>query len=260
MVIKFVRCATWLLGKRRRSINRLLENFTFGLSATWAAWREARPDAMLVETWPLFGVTFPALLARWWRVPFLLYVKDVYPEVAEKTGLIRSNGLVARFCRFWDRRLCMSSGKVIVISEGMRDLMARSRGLLDDRFAVIPDWIDPAEFVPQKIDNAWRREQNIPMGTLVAMFGGTLGYVSGVEILVEVARLLRERRDLLIICIGEGIKKRQYMIEECRSLGLVNIRFLPFNRGQRIAEVQGAANVTVLTMRPDIPKRVFLRN
>jgi len=81
------------------------------------------------------------------------------------------------------------------------------------------------------------------------MFGGTLGYVSGVEILVDVARLLRERRDMLIVCIGEGIRKRQ-MIEQCRSLGLENIRFLPFQPRQRIAEVQGAANVTVLTMRP----------
>jgi colanic acid biosynthesis glycosyl transferase WcaI len=246
---KLVRCANWLLGRRRRTIDRLLENFTFGLSATWAAWREARPDAMLVETWPLFSVTFPALLARWWRIPFLYYVKDVYPEAAEKTGFISNNGLFARFCRFLDRRLCLSSAKVIVISESMRDLIAHSRGLSTDRFAVIPDWIDPDEFVPQSIDNAWRREQNFPNGTFVVMFGGTLGYVSGAEILVDVARLLRERRDILIVCIGEGIRKRR-MIEQCRSLGLENIRFLPFQPRQRIAEVQGAANVTVLTMRP----------
>ena len=196
-----------------------------------------------------FSVTFPALLARWWRIPFLYYVKDVYPEAAEKTGFISNNGLFARFCRFLDRRLCLSSAKVIVISESMRDLIAHSRGLSTDRFAVIPDWIDPDEFVPQPIDNAWRREQNIPNGTFVVMFGGTLGYVSGAEILVDVARLLRERRDILIVCIGEGIRKRR-MIEQCRSLGLENIRFLPFQPRQRIAEVQGAANVTVLTMRP----------
>jgi colanic acid biosynthesis glycosyl transferase WcaI len=138
---------------------------------------------------------------------------------------------------------------VIVISEGMRDLMAQSRGISNDRFAVIPDWIDPNELVPQPIDNAWRREQNIPNATLIAMFGGTLGHVSGVEVLVDVARLLREKRDMLILCVGEGIRKRP-MIEQCRSLGLENIRFLPFQPRWRIAEVQGAANVTVLTMRP----------
>jgi glycosyltransferase involved in cell wall biosynthesis len=200
---RLVRCANWLVGERRRHINRLLENVTFGLSATWAAWHETRPDVILVETWPLFGVVFPALLARWWRIPFLYYVKDVYPEAAEKTGLIRGDGLVARFCRLWDRCLCLSSAKVIVISETMRDLMAGSRDISNGRFAVIPDWIDPADFLPQPIDNAWRHEQNLPKGTFVAMFGGTLGEVSGVEVLVEVARLLRDRPNVLILCVGE---------------------------------------------------------
>lgn len=246
---RLVRCANWLVGQRRRNADRLLENLTFGLSATWAAWHEPRPDVMLVETWPLIGVQFPALLARFWQIPFLYYVKDVFPEAAERTGLIRSNGLLARFCRLWDRQLCLSSSKVVVISETMRSLMAQSRGLTNDRFAVIPDWAEPADFVPQPIDNAWRREQNISKDTFIAMFGGTLGHVSGVDGLVEVACLLRDRRHMLIMCIGEGVRKRE-MVEQCQSLGIENIRFLPFQPRERIAEVQGAANVTLLTMLP----------
>jgi colanic acid biosynthesis glycosyl transferase WcaI len=244
-----VRCANWLVGEGRRSVNRLLENLTFGLSASWAVWREPRPDVILIETWPLVGVQLPALLARLLRIPWCYYIKDVYPEAAEETGLIGRNGPVARSCRFWDRCLCLSSAKVIVISESMRDLMARSRNLSNDLFAVIPDWIDPSGFVPQLIDNAWRQEQNIPKDTFVAMFGGTLGQVSGVEVLVEVARLLRDKPNLLILCIGEGVRKRQ-MIERCRSLGLENIRLLPFQPRERLAEVQGAANTTILTVRP----------
>jgi colanic acid biosynthesis glycosyl transferase WcaI len=247
---KLVRCANWFVGERRRSVNRLLENLTFGLSATWAAWRELRPDVILIETWPLLSVQLPALLSRLLRIPWLYYVKDVYPEAAEKTGLIRADGVMARLCRFWDRCLCLSSGKVIVISESMRDLMVRSRDLSNERFTVIPDWIDPADFLPQPIDNAWRREQQIPRETFVAMFGGTLGQVSGVEVLVEVARLLRDRPNLLILCIGEGVRKQQ-MIDLGRSLGLENIRFLPFQPRERLAEVQGAANATILTMRPE---------
>lgn len=246
---RLVRCANWFVGERRRSVNRLLENLTFGFSAIWAAWREPRPDVILIETWPLLGVQLSALLARLLRVPWLYYVKDVYPEAAEKTGLICADGVMARVCRFWDRCLCLSSARVIVISESMRDLIARSRDLSNERFAVIPDWIDPADFLPQPIDNSWRREQQIPRDAFVAMFGGTLGQVSGVEVLVEVARLLRDRPNLLILCVGEGVRKLQ-MIERCRLLGLKNIRFLPFQPRERLAEVQGAANVTILTVRP----------
>ena len=249
---KRVRCANWLLGKHRHPINRLLENITFGLSAAWAAWREGRPDLFLVETWPLFAVTFTAVLAHCWRVPFLYYVKDIYPEAAERTGLIRSDSLVARFCRLWDRYLCQSSAQVIVISDSMRKLLTHGRKLRETQFTVIPDWQDANDFPPQPIESAWRREHGIPADAFVAMYGGTLGKVSGAEVLLEVAKLLRDRHDILVICLGEGLLK-QGMIDQCRSLGFDNIRFLPFQPRARLGEVQSSANVTLLTMRPGYP-------
>jgi len=246
---RLVRCANWLIGKRRRSLDRVLENITFGFSAAYAMFREGRPDVVIVNTWPLFAVQFAALLARLWRVPFLYYVQDVYPEAAERVGLLRHRGPVARLCRFWDSRICRSSAKVIVISNSMRDLMAVSRRLPDSHFAVIPNWLDPKDFTVHPIDNAWRREQDIPTHTFVAMFGGTLGLVSGAGILIEVARLLRDRPDVLIVCVGEGVHKSP-MIDQARFLELQNIRFLPFQPRERVPEVQGAANVTLLTMQP----------
>ena len=246
---KIRRCANWLIGRNRRSVNRLLENITFGLSSTWSAWREGRPDVLIAETWPLFATQFVLLLAQWWRVPFLYYVQDVYPEAAERVGALKEGSAIARLCRLLDRHICLSSTKVIVISDSTRDLMAASRGLPASHFAVIPNWSDAREFTVQPIDNSWRREQCIPAQTFVAMYGGTLGLVSGVGILIDVARLLRDRPDVLIVCVGEGVEKA-HMIDEARGLGLQNIRFLPFQPRDRVPEVQGAANVTLLTMQP----------
>jgi colanic acid biosynthesis glycosyl transferase WcaI len=248
--LRIIRCPNWLIGSERRPWNRFLENATFGLFSALNAAREIRPDVLILETWPLLAAQACMWLVRWQQIPILYYVKDVYPEAVERTGVLKEGGILANLCRAWDRRLCLQSSKVIVISETKRDLLLGSRRIPQERIAVIPDWIDPTEFVPQSIDNAWRREQNIPKDTFVAMFGGTLGYVSGVEILIEVARLLRDTRNLLIVCIGEGVRKR-LMIEQRRSLGLENIPFLPFQPRERIAEVQGAANVTLFKVRPE---------
>ena len=245
---RLIRCVNWLVGSRRRKIDRLLENITFGLAAALAAWRQGCPDVLIVETWPLFAVYFAVTLARWWRVPLVYYVKDVYPEALESLGFIRPGGRVARVCRALDKHLCRHSARIVVISESMRDLMSASRGIAADRFAVIPDWLDAADFAPQATDNEWRREQRIAPETFVAMFGGSLGFVSGVEMLVEVAQLLRHKPEVLIVCVGEGVCK-QRMIRLSSQLGLENLRFLPFQPRERIAEVQGAADVTLLTMR-----------
>jgi len=249
---RLTRCANWFVGKRRWTPNRILENITFGLSSSWAAWRDGRPDLLLIESWPLLATAISALLAKLWRVPYVYYVKDIYPEAAERFGLIPADGIIARICRNWDRRICLGSAKVIVISESMRELLAASRALPADRFAVIPDWIDAADFQIHPMHNAWRREQTISATVFVAMFGGTLGHVSGAGILVDAAALLRDEKNILMICVGEGVRKSS-MQEQARRLALENIRFLPYEPGERVPELQAAANATILTTQPGYP-------
>ena len=246
---KVVRCPHWLIGPTRRLINRVLENLTFGVSATWAAWRQGRPDVLIVETWPLFGVQCAALLARWWRIPFLYYVQDVYPEAAVHAGYLSADSWVAGALRAWDRKLCMQSAKVITISPAMSSILSTTRRLSFDHLAVIANWQDSAEFKMQTFSGRWREEQHIPSTAFVAMFAGTMGHVSGVECLVSVADILRDQPDILIICVGEGIRKAE-MEEGAAALRLDNIRFLPNQTRERLVEMQQSANVMLLTMHP----------
>ena len=110
--VSVVRCATWLIGAKRRLWNRVMENLTFGISSVLNAWRLGRPDVLVLETWPLLAVQIGTWLGRWWRVPVVYCVQDVYPEAAEGAGLVQSRGLLSRFLRTWDRRLCLKSAKV----------------------------------------------------------------------------------------------------------------------------------------------------
>ena len=244
-----VRCANWLLGNRRRHVNRILENITFGLSSAWAAWKEGRPDVIIIETWPLFAAQFAASLANWWRVSYLYYVQDVYPEVTEGAGIFATGGALARICRSWDRSLCSRSASVVVISETMRNLIAANRQLPQEHFTVIPNWIDESKFPVWHGESAWRPSQGIRNDVFIAMFAGTLGHVSGVDVLVEVAALLQEE-DLLILCIGEGVQKPA-MLNEASRKRLNNIRFLPFQPSERVPEIQASCEVALLTMHPD---------
>jgi len=245
-----VRCANWLIGKRRRMLNRVLENVTFGASSTLAALREGRPDLIIIETWALFAATFSALLARSWRVPYLYYVKDLFPEAAEQAGILRPGGRLTGALRSWDRRLCMHSESTVVISEPMRALLAANRKLPESFFTVIPDWIDESAFSVWKGENAWRRSLGISDDIFVAMFAGTLGHVSGAEVLVEVANILKSKKNLLLLCVGEGVRKSQ-MAADAMRLGLDNIVFLPFQPAERVPEVQASCQVALLTVHPN---------
>jgi colanic acid biosynthesis glycosyl transferase WcaI len=241
------RCSHWLIGRERQVLSRVLENVTFGITSAWAALRRGRPDVLVIETWPLFAVQCCALLAQWWNVPFVYYIQDVYPEALEQSNYLRSRSLAARILRRWDARLCRQSAKIVVISPSMFNLVKESRNLAAEKLTVISNWQDATEFSAQSIGATWRAEQGISPSTFVAMFAGTLGHVSGAEVLVEVADLLRQHRSTLILCVGDGVRK-QGMLEKARVLGLDNIRFLPFQPRERVVEVQQSADVMLLTM------------
>lgn len=245
-----VHCANWLIGKRRRIVNRLLENVTFGLSSTWAALKEGRPDLIIIETWALFAVSFSAVLAMLWGAPYIYYVQDLFPEAAEQAGLVDPKGGLVRIFRSWDRALCLRSARTIVISERMRNLLARNRNLPDDKISVVSNWIDESTFPVWHGENEWRRSQGISDDAFVAVFAGTLGYVSGAEVLVEVARILQADSRILLLCIGEGVRKESMILEASR-LKLDRIRFFPFQPADRVPEIQASCQVALLTMHPN---------
>ena len=245
--VSVVRCATWLIGAKRRLWNRVMENLTFGISSVLNAWRLGRPDVLVLETWPLLAVQIGTWLGRWWRVPVVYYVQDVYPEAAEGAGLVQSRGLLSRFLRTWDRRLCLQSAKVIAISDTMRDLLCRNRAIAPARIAVIPNWVDRDEFPREIRSDSWRREMGVAPDVFVAMYAGTMGLASGADVLVDVAKRLEARSHVLILCIGEGLLKRR-MTRDAGRANLRNIRFEPFQPRHRLAEVQAAADTMLLTL------------
>lgn len=215
-----IRCPNWLLDARRRSWNWLLENITFGLTSTWAAWREGRPDVMLIETWPFFAVRFNLWLARYWKAPAVYYVKDMCPEPLEYAGFLPRDGAAASILRAWDRRLCSGSSRAVVISEGMKRLLCQSRDLPEEKVTVIADWVDLSLFSPLAIDNGWREEIGISPRTSLVLFAGTLGHVSGAGVGRVVRHILRETQHVWYEMLADsgleemGIRGRSFAAKQ----------------------------------------------
>ena len=248
--VHVVRCPTLLIGPARRAWNRMLENATFGIASSVTMALEKRPDVLLLETWPLAAVQLSIWGAKLRGVPVLYYVKDLYPETLENSGLVAKGGYLACALYRWDRRLCLASSKVIVISNKMRDALLERRHLPEEHVVVVPDWIDEREFRTFPRDNAWRSEKSIESSVFVALFAGTLGIVSGAEVLIETAARLRGRPEILLCCVGQGVLKDR-MVSEAKKRGLTNLRFEAFQSRDRVPEMQAAADVCLLTMRQD---------
>lgn len=244
--VTIVHVCSWLIGKRRRVVNRLLENLSFGLSSAVALLVMRRPDVVVMETWPVAAQLLGLCAARLRGIPLVNYIQDVYPEALTAAGILQPHSRAARLLKRLDRLVCARSARNVVVSEEVAGDLARSRELDPSRFSVISNWLDLETVGPSAGGDSWRREFGLGPDEFVCMFAGTMGYASNVGILVEVAEFLRPHEGIRIVCVGQGVAKPR-MECEIAARGLRNLMLLPFQPRERVPDMQSAADVLLLT-------------
>jgi colanic acid biosynthesis glycosyl transferase WcaI len=176
------------------------------------------------------------------------YIADLWPESTRTAGLLRE-GPLYRLMRKTDSLLCRLSDAISTLSLALRRAI-EDRGIPARKVEVIPFWLDPGKVSPQDRDNAWRRAQGIGPEQFVALYAGTIGFISGAGILVEVARRLRDRPDIVLLVVGEGPVKEPLQART-QEAGLTNLRFLPFQPAEDLSPMQASADVGLITLLPE---------
>ena len=174
-------------------------------------------------------------------------VYDMYPDLAIDSGEIRNSQVIAA-ARRAERAQYRLSDRVLVLSDGFRRKL-EARGVPPEKLVVIPVWLDTNEIVPRGRDNAWRRRQGIDPGCRVVLYAGTIGLVSGARVVLAAAERFRGRDDVLFLFVGEGRVKDE-LERAARASGLQNMRLLPFQPREDLADVQASADVSLVTLAP----------
>lgn len=234
------------------------------LAMFWRALRQVRGgDEMLVVTTPPF-VPFLMRLVAWLRGAELdLLVHDVYPEVLAVTGVVRNGGIAYRTIDRLTRRLVRRCRRIIVLSEGMRDLVAAKLGGHDVPIHVVPNWGDVDAIRPRpRADNRLLQELGIA-DRFVVQYGGNIGRTHGAELLVEAATGMRDGggADVHFLVIGEG-SRRPRLEQLAGDRGLDNIRFLDRQPDDQFTESINACDLAMIMLEKgmagvSVPSRMY---
>lgn len=229
---------------KRTLLLRAVDFMSYMFSATWVALTARRPDVIVVETDP----PLLCLLAPWLRRRHanrsIVYLQDIYPEVAVALGKFREGRLTG-----WLRRRLLAvyrqADAVIVLSRDMRQFLI-DLGVAAEKIAVLPNWADTATIVPRKSDNRFREELNAD-DRLVAMYSGNLGLCQDLDVVIDAAERLRDRPEILFVLVGRGASRAR-LESRVAQRGLHNVRFVDFQPRQYLAESLSAADVHLVPL------------
>lgn len=240
--MEVIRLYVYANSKKEQMINRLLSYLSFNFLATMTnILIDTSYDVILCTNGSFFTGVTAHLIGGPKGVPFIYNVQDLYPDVPVKAGQLRNKQAIAVLNRI-ERFMYKKASHVTVISPSLhRNLLGK--GVSREKLSVIPNFVDTSFIRPLPKKNEFSVKHNLTDKFVIA-HAGNIGYVYDLEALLDAAKLLIEKKDILFLIIGEGVAKRD-LVKKAQKLNLSNVRFLPFQPKEDLPWIRASSDVQV---------------
>jgi len=226
-------------------LSRVISFLTFMATSVLVGIRAGRPDVVMGTTPPIFQAVSAWLLAVLHRRPFLLEVRDLWPEFAIDIGLLKNRALI-RIARWLEGFLYERADCLLVNSPAYRDYMIE-KGITPTKIRLIPNGVDPDMFHIAACGKPIRDRYHLGE-KFVATYAGAIGMANDIDVILKAAEILIPRNDIQILIVGDG-KERSRLEAEANRLGLRNVTFTgPYPKSQ-MADVLAASDACIAILR-----------
>lgn len=232
-------------------LKRTLNYLVFALMSVLVSLRAGRADVVVGTTPQFFAGVAGAVVARLKRAPFVLEVRDLWPDSVVQLGQLRQRWLV-RALEGIESALYRSAAGIVVVTNAFADHIA-GRGIPRSRIAFVPNGIDPDLFRPRTAGPTERAllQQHGLEGKFLVGYVGTLGLAHGLVTLIDAAERLRDVEDVAFLLIGDGADRARLEAESARR-GLRNVHLLGLRPRAEIPSWLSVLDLTLVLLR-DLP-------
>jgi len=251
---------SWIYVSATKSIfTRLLNYFSFVWSSYWRGRRLQSFDYLMVESPPLFLGYSAMALSKKLNAKLIFNVSDLWPESAEKLGLVTNKALLKMAYKL--EKKCYTTSALIT-GQTMGIVNDIKHRFPDKKVSWLPNGVDISFYNPEKTpDNDFRKINGFKKDDVIFFYGGILGYAQGLEIIIEVAKELKNTSAQFVIQ-GAGPEK-EYLRSLHNKYSLQNIHFLDPVEKSEMPGILKSVDVAVVPLKKlelfkgAIPSKIF---
>lgn len=178
-----------------------------------------KPDVVIGSSPHLLTPLAAYWVARRWRAPFVVELRDIWPESAIQMGLLRRRHPVAMGLQFLERMIYRKAVRIVSLLPCVQEHIA-SCGASPEKVVWIPNGVDLTRF-----EGLEKHRPNAPNGFCL-MYLGAHGQANALDTVLEAAHLLAQRgySGIRFVLVGDGPEKRGLMALAAQK-GLSNVEF-----------------------------------
>lgn len=250
--LRVLRCPLWVpaqvTGKKRMlHLASFAASSAIGLLFTLV---RQRPDVMVLIAPTMACAPAALMLGKLFRIPVWLHVQDFEVDAMHAMGLVKQTGTLRRLALACESWIMKRFDQVSSISDNM---VARlhDKGVDASRTARFPNWVDISTIRPQTAahtPNRIRDQLQVTPDQTLVLYAGNLGQKQGIEVVIDAAKQLSHRKDIVFAFVGAGSALADLQV---RAEGLAHVRWLPLQPIELLNELLNAADIHVLPQRAD---------
>jgi glycosyltransferase involved in cell wall biosynthesis len=230
-------------------------------SAIWYARRSSTPD-VVVATSPQFF----AAVAGWWiarqkGVPFVLEIRDLWPESIVAVGAMERN-IIIRFFEQIEQFLYREADRIVPVTDAFKRAIV-DKGIPADKVSVIKNGVDLTRW-DEPLDEeklARLQEKHEIENKFVASYIGTIGMAHRADVLLEAAEQCDDP-DVVFMVVGTGAQ-REALEARQNELQLSNFRLVDTVPKEEVPYLLALTDASVVHLRDSalfktvIPSKIF---
>lgn len=241
---------------------RLIDYFSFMFMAALIAPFQRRPD-IVIGTSPQF-FTLPAawFAAKVKRVPWILELRDLWPESVKTVGAM-DDSLLIRLAERLEIFLYRSADRIVTVTHAFKRVL-QDRGIDGGKISVVTNGVDLSRYAPRPRDGELVRKLDLE-GKTVGGYVGTHGMAHGLCTLLDAAEIAQSDSalsDLVLLFVGDGAHRRELEALAAKRK-ISNVRFVGAVSKQDIARYWSLLDFSIVHLKDDplfttvIPSKIF---
>jgi len=220
--VKVIHVWTYIAANKG-TLRRILNFVSYMFSAIFFTLFTKRPD-VIIATSPQFFCGWAGLIvSKLRRIPFILEIRDIWPESIQAVGAMKS-GLLLRILEWMELKMYASAMHIVTVGEGYRQRLLDKK-VPNAKISTIMNGVDRELFKPQDKD-AGLIEKYALQNKFVCSYIGTIGMACALDVVLRAAKILNEsnRNDIVFLLVGDGAVRKK-LEAKAKSQGLQNIIF-----------------------------------
>lgn len=237
-------------------LKRMLHLASFSLSSLPVVVSQLRwkPDLVILLVPTLFCAPQALLVAKLCKAKAVIHIHDY--EVDAMFGLGMARGKTIKRMAYWlERKIFKAFDKVSAVSISMLQ-RAEQKGVPRHKLCFFPNWSEVSRFQGAKRSPTLLEALGVDSSRKVLLYSGTIGAKQGLENVVEAARRMRTRTELVFLIVGDGAGKAR-LVELAQQYDLKNIVFAPLQSYNVLPELLASADCHLVVQKIGVADAVL---